>query len=624
MAKLRVLLADDHAVVREGLKALIDAQPDMEVVGEAADGRDGLPDGREELRPDVVVMDVSMPGLTGAGPPSDLKRDCPGRQGARPDRPRGQGLPPPARSRPGASGYVLKRAAARGPDPRHPRGRRRAASTSTRRWRARSSAASSARPRAGARAGEDELSEREAEVVRLIARGLSNKEIAAQLDLSVKTVETYKARSLEKLGLRAGRTWCATPCSGAGWTSEPAVSGRPTTVFCQSRFRPAPPRGAGNLSAPDPRAESPSPCRAAVTAPPAEQRRLGGGAAGRGIRPGSCHPPSYIVSRKLLTPRAGASARESRTNSAPRRTSSVSRPRGIDRDACRPRTIQGPQAATIHQALHNGCIMKTFALAWLPYALALAGMPSPARAADDLARDRPAGEIETVATFDGPMPTGVTVSHSGPHLHLLPEVGRQGRLHGRRGQGRQAGRLPRPGHQPGRRAAATAQHLISVQSVVVDPSDRLWAVDTGSIEFGPTSPGGPKLVCIDLESNKVSRIIPFPPEVVLPTSYINDVRFDLRRGEAGYAFLTDSSDKGPNGIIVVDLASGRSWRRLHDHPTTKADPDDARPGRGPAGDGAAAGRAAEARDDGQRRDRHRARRFPRSTTARWSAVASTA
>ena len=60
--------------------------------------------------------------------------------------------------------------------------------------------------------------------------------------------------------------------------------------------------------------------------------------------------------------------------------------------------------------------------------------------------------------------------------------------------------------------------------------------------------------------------------MALPTSYLNDVRFDLRRGEAGFAFLTDSSAKGPNGIIVVDLASGQSWRRLHDHPTTKADP----------------------------------------------------
>ena len=67
--------------------------------------------------------------------------------------------------------------------------------------------------------------------------------------------------------------------------------------------------------------------------------------------------------------------------------------------------------------------MRRFALAWLPYALALAGMPSPARAAEDLARDRPAGEIETVATFDGPMPTGVTVSHSGRIFICYPKWG---------------------------------------------------------------------------------------------------------------------------------------------------------------------------------------------------------
>ena len=62
----------------------------------------------------------------------------------------------------------------------------------------------------------------------------------------------------------------------------------------------------------------------------------------------------------------------------------------------------------------------------------------------------------------------------------------------------------------------------------------------------------------------------FPTDVALPTTYLNDVRFDLRRGEAGTAFITDSSDQGPNGIIVVDLATGESWRRLHEHPSTKA------------------------------------------------------
>ncbi len=68
------------------------------------------------------------------------------------------------------------------------------------------------------------------------------------------------------------------------------------------------------------------------------------------------------------------------------------------------------------------------------------------------------------------------------------------------------------------------------------------------------------------------KTIVFPQNVAFSTSYLNDVRFDLRRGEAGYAFLTDSASKGPNGLIVVDLATGNSWRRLNNHPTTKANP----------------------------------------------------
>jgi sugar lactone lactonase YvrE len=62
----------------------------------------------------------------------------------------------------------------------------------------------------------------------------------------------------------------------------------------------------------------------------------------------------------------------------------------------------------------------------------------------------------------------------------------------------------------------------------------------------------------------------FPQNIALPTTYLNDVRFDLRRGKEGIAYITDSAQNGPNGIIVVDLASGESWRRLNDHPSTKA------------------------------------------------------
>ncbi|MGW4529140.1 L-dopachrome tautomerase-related protein [Amycolatopsis sp. NPDC004378] len=112
--------------------------------------------------------------------------------------------------------------------------------------------------------------------------------------------------------------------------------------------------------------------------------------------------------------------------------------------------------------------------------------------------------------------------------------------------------------------------LVSVQSIVVDPADRLWILDTGSPGFQPTGHGGPKLVCIDLDRDEVVQAILFPEDVALPTTYLNDVRFDLRRGTAGFGFITDSSDQGPNGLIVVDLDTGESWRRLHEHRSTKA------------------------------------------------------
>jgi sugar lactone lactonase YvrE len=102
-----------------------------------------------------------------------------------------------------------------------------------------------------------------------------------------------------------------------------------------------------------------------------------------------------------------------------------------------------------------------------------------------------------------------------------------------------------------------AAALVSVQSVVVDPADRLWILDTGSPMFQPTQYGGPKLVCVDLASDRVIKTILFPQDVALPTTYLNDVRFDLRRGTEGMAFITDSSDQGANGIIVVDLAEER-------------------------------------------------------------------
>jgi sugar lactone lactonase YvrE len=187
----------------------------------------------------------------------------------------------------------------------------------------------------------------------------------------------------------------------------------------------------------------------------------------------------------------------------------------------------------------------------------------------DLPADEPIGLIEPVAYFHGPMPTGVTVSHEGRIFICFPRWGDHVEFTVTEIWNGQAVAFPdEPTNWPAPSDPAAA--LVSVQSVVIDAADRLWILDTGSPMFELASYGGPKLVCVDLATDSIVKKILFPMDVVLPTSYLNDVRFDLRRGVEGMAFITDSSDKGPNGIIVVDLATGKSWRRLHDHPTTKA------------------------------------------------------
>ena len=258
--------------------------------------------------------------------------------------------------------------------------------------------------------------------------------------------------------------------------------------------------------------------------------------------------------------------------------------------------------------------------------------------------DHTFGNLETVATFNGPMPEGVTVSR---HNRIFVNFARWGDdipftvaeiINGKA--------VAYPNEQindwPGRKLpnpnafmdeAANQTHLVSVQSVVVDPADRLWLLDTGAPLLKNIVLGGPKLVCIDLATNKVIKTILIPPEVAGTNTYLNDVRFDLTVGESGAqdpqtmvgshpaanpkappkdpehpiaerspgqeifayagppsqaksayeahqhrgdnihgtAYITDSSSQGPNALIVVDLATGKSVRRLNQHVSVLAE-----------------------------------------------------
>lgn len=182
------------------------------------------------------------------------------------------------------------------------------------------------------------------------------------------------------------------------------------------------------------------------------------------------------------------------------------------------------------------------------------------------------GELEQVASFTGSMPTGVTVSQEGRVFVNFPRWGDPVAFTVAEVVNGEPVAYP-DADITALDLANAAETFVSVQSVVVDPNNRLWVLDTGSINFAPVVEGGPKLVSIDLATNRIVQTIRFPADVVLPTTYLNDIRFDLREGEGGVAYITDSSDIGPNGLIVVDLTTGESQRRLNNHPTTKAQTD---------------------------------------------------
>ena len=216
MKKLRILMADDHQIVREGLRKLIDSQPDMRVVGEAVNGKHVLTLACT-LKPEVVVMDLSMPELNGLQATARLTAEFPAVKvvalTAHEDESYLRQL-----CQAGASGYVLKRSAGE----ELIKAIRTVAGGGVHFDTMLASKALARQTTAPAGRGElggAKLSDREKEVLVLLAWGYSNKEISAKLRLSVKTVETYQVRVGEKLGLRS-RTEMVKYAMRQGWLNE--------------------------------------------------------------------------------------------------------------------------------------------------------------------------------------------------------------------------------------------------------------------------------------------------------------------------------------------------------------------------------------------------------------------
>jgi DNA-binding NarL/FixJ family response regulator len=204
MGNISILLADDHKVLREGLELLLSAEPDIEVIGQATDGKEAYQMARE-LRPDVVIMDISMPGMSGTQATESLRATCPEVKvlalTAHEDADYMRQL-----LKAGASGYLLKsvamidlahaiRVVAAGGVYLDPALAGKVMSSYLRKsqWEDTETSDETAA---------SSLSEREVEVLRLVAWGHTNKEIAAQLHLGVKTIETHKAHAMEKLNFQ--------------------------------------------------------------------------------------------------------------------------------------------------------------------------------------------------------------------------------------------------------------------------------------------------------------------------------------------------------------------------------------------------------------------------------------
>jgi DNA-binding NarL/FixJ family response regulator len=233
MKPIRVLLADDHTVMREGLVLLINSQHDMQVVAQAADGQEACKKART-TKPDVAVLDLSMPAMNGLEAAEALRQECPQVKVLALSMHADESyLRELVKAR--AAGYVLKQSAGEellqairqvakgGVHFDHALATRAVCEELAKRTGP-----------AGRRAGS--LTEKEEMVLRLVARGYTNKEVAAQLELSPKTVEAYKARFGRKLGLH-GRAEMVRYALRHGWLKEEDPTALPVPPLANVRAR---------------------------------------------------------------------------------------------------------------------------------------------------------------------------------------------------------------------------------------------------------------------------------------------------------------------------------------------------------------------------------------------------
>jgi two-component system response regulator NreC len=199
MSKIRVLVCDDHAILRDGIKLLLNSQPDMEAVGEAVDGREAVEQARA-LKPDVILMDIAMPGLNGLEATKQIRRDDPNARVLvltmyESDEYVSRMLEA------GVLGYVLKKAAGselvhairaihQGEAFLYPSITKRLVEDYLRRVET-----------GQERDSFNGLTEREREVLQLVAEGHPNRDIAEILNVSIRTVQNHRAHIMEKLGM---------------------------------------------------------------------------------------------------------------------------------------------------------------------------------------------------------------------------------------------------------------------------------------------------------------------------------------------------------------------------------------------------------------------------------------